>query len=492
MLFDKLTPKEKRNITDYIEYAVNYDSVCDLKYFLRFWNEKKSNLYKMLRDQFIYSKEVEFNISLEELSNTIEEKLDTHDFIEALKTAYYDDRTISRDFVKIISPMVLAENRIKEKVSLTFYKKTNTILTFNAGTKTIKALRKVAKELNIEKLFEDFRLEHSLLLNQKKLKGDLCLSIHPLDFFTMSDNNYGWSTCLSWLTNDGLYRRGAIEMLNSANVLVAYLKGREDTELGGIEWNNKKWRQLFIVHPKIICGIKSYPYKNDYLTQKCLDIIAELLRNTFGYKYEKKSSKIGGHLKPFYTDNFGELFKIELEASTMYNDLKYNIYLCRIKKDYDSSEEGDIDFNFSGEEVCVKCGQIEKRYEFNSSLICDNCDGGAEKCSICGDYIDPDDLYYDYGYNYMHDEYCICKHCFESHCQYSLNDEEYHLLDNLYRITIHFDDYSQEFYITDLNDKNFLDKYFLINEFKKDSAGHHVYHFECKPEFLKKFRFHLI
>lgn len=490
MLFDKLTQKEKRDITTYIEYAVNYDSICDLKYFLRFWNEKKSNLYKMLGEQFIYSKEVEFNVSLEELSNTIEEKLDAHDFIEALKTAYYEDRTISRDFFRIISPMSLAKNKLEEKVSLTFYK-TKTLLTFQAGTKTIKALRKVAKELNIEDLFEDFRLEHSLLLNQKKLKGDLCLSIHPLDFFTMSDNNYGWNTCLSWLTDDGLYRRGAIEMLNSANVLVAYLKGREDTILGDVKWNNKKWRQLFIVHPKIICGIKSYPYKNDYLTQECLNIIAELLQNTFGYEYEKNSSKIGG-LQPFYVDNFGELFKIELKASTMYNDLEHNVCLCRVKKDYDSRKEGDIDFNFSGEEVCVQCGEIEQGYEFNSSLICGKCAGGGVKCSICGDYIHPDDLYCDYGYNYIDGESCVCKYCFDSHCQYSLNDEEYHLLDNLYCITVRFDGYSQEFYITDLNDKNFLNKYFSIDEFKKDSEGYYVHRFECKPEFLKKFRFFLI
>ena len=490
MLFDKLTQKEKRDITTYIEYAVNYDSICDLKYFLRFWNEKKSNLYKMLGEQFIYSKEVEFNVSLEELSNTIEEKLDTHDFIEALKTAYYEDRIISRDFIRIISPMALAKNKLEEKVSLTFYK-TKTLLTFQAGTKTIKALRKVAKELNIEKLFEDFRLKHSLLLNQKKVKGDLCLSIHPLDFFTMSDNDYGWSTCLSWLTDEGLYRRGAIEMLNSANVLVAYLKGREDTELGGVKWNNKKWRQLFIVHPKIICGIKSYPYKNDYLTQECLDIIAELLQSTFGYEYEKNSSRIGGHLKHFYVDNFGELFKIKLRASTMYNDLTYNVCLCRIKKDYDSSEEGNIEFNFSGEEVCVKCGEIERGYELNSSLICGICDGGVE-CSICGNYIHPDNLYYDYGYNYIDGESCICQYCLERHSRYSLNDEELHLLDNLYRVTIRFDGYSQEFYITDLNDKNFLNKYFLIDEFKKDSEGYYVHHFECKSKFFKKFELYLI
>ena len=482
MLFDKLTSKEKKDIITYIKCAAAHDSICDLDYFLRFWNEKKINLYKMLGEQFIYSKEVEFNISLEELSNTIEENLYTHDFIKALNIAHYEDRAISLGFFNIVYPKALAENRIKEKVSLTFYK-TNTILTFQAGTKAIKALGKIAKELNIEELFEDFRLKHSLLLNQKKVKGNLCLSIHPLDFFTMSDNNYGWTTCMGFTDEYGSYRRGVVEMLNSTYVLVAYLKGQEDTELGGIKWNNKKWRQLFIVHPKIICGIKSYPYKNDHLTQECLDIIAELLQNTFGYEYEKNFSKIGGSLKPYYTDNFGEEFKIEIETDTMYNDLNFNECLCRIKKDYNSNEEGDIDFNFSGEEVCVECGQINREYESESSLICVECSGLG--CSICGDYTSSDDSYYIDG------EY-VCSRCLDYHCQYSLNDEEYHLLDNLYRITIDCKDYIQEFYVSDLEDEEFLKEYFLIDKFRWECTGYSVNYFECKQKFFKDFSFYLI
>ena len=482
MLFNELTLKEKKDITTYIKYATEHNSICDLDYFLRFWNEKKLNLYKMLGEQFIYSKEVEFNVSLEELSNTIEEKLYSHDFIRTLNRAHCEDKAISADFFKIIYPKALAKNRVEEKVSLTFCK-TDTILTFQAGTKAIKALGKIAKELNIEELFEDFRLKHSLLLNQKKLQGELCLSIHPLDFFTMSDNNYGWTTCMGFTDEYGSYRRGVVEMLNCTYVLVAYLKGQEDTELGGIKWNNKKWRQLFIVHPKIICGIKSYPYKNDHLTQECLDIIAELLQNTFGYEYEKNFSKIGGSLKPYYTDNFGEEFKIEIETDTMYNDLNFNECLCRIKKDYNSNEEGDIDFNFSGEEVCVECGQINQEYESESSLICVECSGLG--CSICGDYTSSDDSYYIDG------EY-VCSRCLDYYCQYSFNDGEYHLLDNLYRITIDCKDYTQEFYVSDLDDEEFLKEYFLIDKFRWDCTGYSVNYFECKQKFFKDFSFYLI
>ena len=38
----------------------------------------------------------------------------------------------------------------------------------------------------------------------------------------MSDNNSGWESCMSW-RNNGCYRRGTVEMMNSPYVIVAYL-----------------------------------------------------------------------------------------------------------------------------------------------------------------------------------------------------------------------------------------------------------------------------
>ena len=80
------------------------------------------------------------------------------------------------------------------------------------GCKPMKALAKIAEAYDIDG-FEDFRICHSLVHNQKKIAGDITLSIHPFDYWTMSDNDCDWDSCMNW-TNFGGYRQGTIEMMN--------------------------------------------------------------------------------------------------------------------------------------------------------------------------------------------------------------------------------------------------------------------------------------
>ena len=90
--------------------------------------------------------------------------------------------------------------------------------------------------------FEDFRIKHSRILSEKEFIGRLSLSIHPLDFMTMSDNDSDWSSCMSWRTC-GSYRRGTVEMMNSPCVVVAYLSASKPMVLdrgSHFKWNIKK------------------------------------------------------------------------------------------------------------------------------------------------------------------------------------------------------------------------------------------------------------
>ena len=42
----------------------------------------------------------------------------------------------------------------------------------------------------------------------------------------MSDNDYGWDSCMGWM-NEGEYRLGTVEMMNSPCIVVAYIDGEE-------------------------------------------------------------------------------------------------------------------------------------------------------------------------------------------------------------------------------------------------------------------------
>ena len=96
---------------------------------------------------------------------------------------------------------------------------------------------------DMEAIFEQMRIKHSQILNKKRLKGTLCLSIHPLDYITISDNNCDWDSCMTWTGDDcpGEYRLGTLEMMNSPSVVVAYLDSKEPYHPldDGRAWSNK-------------------------------------------------------------------------------------------------------------------------------------------------------------------------------------------------------------------------------------------------------------
>lgn len=153
--------------------------------------------------------------------------------------------------------------------------------------KTLKKLHQIFPDAVTEKEFEDARILYSTWLNDKK-RGYLTISIHPLDFMTMSDNASNWKSCMSW-KDQGRYRIGSIEMMNSNNVFcVYYTSKKEDTgfSFGDYEWNDKKWRGLVMATKDIIVANKAYPYCSKETNIAIIDKIKELAKENMGYTYE--------------------------------------------------------------------------------------------------------------------------------------------------------------------------------------------------------------
>ena len=161
------------------------------------------------------------------------------------------------------------------------------------GCKNTRVLGKIADAYKLPH-FEDFRLVHSQVLNQKKLNGIMCLSIHPLDYMTMSDNNCNWESCMNWYSH-GDYRIGTIEMMNSPMVVEAYLEADHPyypIDNRSWTWSNKRWRCLYIVHPDIITEIKQYPYHNEFLSKEVLGWLKELAQKNNNWAYKDNLSSV--------------------------------------------------------------------------------------------------------------------------------------------------------------------------------------------------------
>ena len=136
---------------------------------------------------------------------------------------------------------------------------------------------------------------HSRILNQKYMDGELCLSIHPLDYMTMSDNDNNWDSCMKW-NGVGDYRCGTVECMNAPNVLIAYLHNPDHPmnpfTFKDWKWNSKKWRELFIVNEEVISEVKGYCFQDESLTNTILMWIKELAEKNLGWTYDNDEINI--------------------------------------------------------------------------------------------------------------------------------------------------------------------------------------------------------
>lgn len=271
------------------------------------------------------------------------------------------------------------------------------------GCKAMKALRQLNSILHFmsDEEFEKFRTCQSMCTNTAVLNGTLCLSIHPLDYMTMSDNDCDWSSCMSW-QEAGCYRLGTIEMMNSDCVVVAYLESSHPMFINNNAedvWNNKKWRSLYVVTPDLVTNIKGYPYSSAPLDKIITNWLYELLSSTYP---EKKYEKPYTFSYPYMNGH-----TLRLRTGWMYNDF----YHSSMHWGFASSELPEqVAIRYSGIAQCMVCGCTDDRVEMHEdSLLCCECAPREDYyvCEICGCDIHEDDAYY------VEDEYIVCPSCYE-------------------------------------------------------------------------------
>lgn len=445
-LYNALTSEELAMIKNYIEeYATEGRHIqASLQTLLRFWNNEKKDLFTLLGNNLFIHKQVVAEKEKEQIETETIEKLQTsanvfyRNFMNWHRTYFprsKEDRWAievdlkgvfdSQEDYMIIRNLVdidyLIDNRYTGK-RITMHMPSGHDYTFCEGTKTLRILKKIADEFNIEG-FEDYRLIHSQILNEKTIKGEMYLSIHPLDFMTMSDNENGWSSCMSW-ENEGDYRRGTVEMMNSPMVIEAFIPSVTDMRTPGDGvWNNKRWRQLFIVNKDCIVAIKGYPYWNKGLEKVALKWIKELATENLGWKYQDTLFTYHNNSESVeYFDQAKNIwvstdYEIRFETDAMYNDL-YSEHRLFLSTNYPAEEKRT--FYYSGEAPCMICGKVNDiYYENESDLACEAC-APSLWCDECGCRLNAEEAVMIDGVSYC--QYCandvpICDGCEESHIE---------------------------------------------------------------------------
>lgn len=418
MLFGKLSDTDKHLIqswiTDYAHDDVNSsDGQAPLSYLLRYWDNNKVNLYHMFGDNFILSKQIMFEKDASDMEREVSDSLyfDTEKSMRPFYLAvdhflrdHYEEfgSSVRWNIMDLFEAQTLAKNEYTGFTFMVPVPDGKKPIQVQSGCKPVKILGKIAQAWNIEG-FEEFRLEHSRILNQKMLRGELCISIHPMDYMTMSDNDCDWDSCMSW-RNDGCYRRGTVEMMNSDCVVVAYLRAKGDMRFYNKYWNNKKWRQLFVVQQDYIVGVKGYPYQHNALADAVIDWLAELAQEHNHWEYKPTCYDME-HEHWFKVD--GENWKLSFFTDTMYNDFGTCTHRVRVGMDPTQKYEHYYQLNYSGPAVCMYCGETDKGYDNEGALSCNEC-AEVYYCACCEDGHSRDDMYEVDGSYYC--EYCYNEH----------------------------------------------------------------------------------
>lgn len=93
------------------------------------------------------------------------------------------------------------------------------------NTKVIKAFKYFIRD---EELLKRIQYQASQIIQENCIHGKLCLSVHPLDFLSASENTHNWRSCHAL---DGEYRSGNLNYLMDSATVICYLKSAEPAHL---------------------------------------------------------------------------------------------------------------------------------------------------------------------------------------------------------------------------------------------------------------------
>jgi len=311
------------------------------------------------------------------------------------------------------------------------------------GMKLIKAFKFFEDN---KEILHELQSEASRIIQENKIEGTLCFSVHPLDYLSLSCNAHNWRSCHAL---DGEYRAGNLSYMVDKSTVICYIKSDDNMTINlfpeSVPWNSKKWRVLLYMDEpqrQIFAG-RQYPFSSQEAMNMVLNTFIEIVRgkeaksdcwspwteafNTLPPQTEKPSYFLAdyyvpvhwAHLKPIrdlivrdkYTLEFNDLLQ-----SSSYIPL-YSSRACYSKTPI-------IPIAIGGEVCCLECGQdiitnhetmrcdcCERAYGEDYTVCCSYCGGRHSRDSMVedvnGDLVCPDCLELFYFQCEKCGEYCV-------------------------------------------------------------------------------------
>lgn len=400
-------------IAEQIQKVISHSQKIDVS---KEYCEDLVKKWEFAKADFIYS----FGDSIYEYPKEIE--LEVDDEVKYSEYKYFKD-CISRvcpeleDFLNSYSYVDFYSNKLFRS-----YEKDD--IKIPEGMKFIKAFKFF---INDRVLLEDIQGRASRLIQNAKITGIFCLSVHPLDYLSISENNNGWRSCHAL---NGDYRAGNLEYMLDRSTIVCYIKCKGgDVILDNfgeeVPWNNKKWRMLLYLDEKREFLIAGRQYPNSYseilnwmVGERVLDMLPYMTKTPARWSSWNNSYIVSfgdWSLTDKYLYHNFRIYGIKQIIETPSPYLHYNdvLFSSQYEPPYISRQiakrHGIPPKIFVGAEV--PCPSCNGRLDIPDVMMCSNCYSPepVATCMSCGINI-----YYDedvYFVPYTDDAYC--PDCFE-------------------------------------------------------------------------------
>ena len=269
----------------------------------------------------------------------------------------------------------------------------------NYGIKVSKGM-KISKALKLfisdQEELTAWQTNYSRIIQDVKVYGKLCLSIHPLDYLTISETSHKWRSCHSL---DGEFRAGNLSYMLDEVTVVAYLKSEKDYNLPGfpkdMKWNSKKWRMLMYINldKDMIFSSKPYPFDNEMLVNASYTMLEQVFDL---FPWPKDYSV----MEP---DNAIDYMQ-DHPDSLQFNDCLCSIsfeprYKCATNKTIDECRSIVV----GAPVYCLECEN--ELIEFGADYSCMDC-GDYVVCDYCGCHMYSDEAY-------ELDDQTMCPSCYD-------------------------------------------------------------------------------
>lgn len=262
------------------------------------------------------------------------------------------------------------------------------------GQKTSRAVNKICKELGVhnKSKYNAEYARYSDALNPIKYVRHTVISVHPTDFWLMSNGN-SWCSChtidklnIFQRSQGGCYANGTMSyMLDRVSMI--YYTVSQDYEGEHIELEPKINRQVFCYGEEKLLQSRLYPQADvsDAYYDQPREIVEKVLADCLGVpnywtklKKEEKDKYIRSRGQHYRDYNAGFKFNfVKLKDSTNENGFyvghKGICVVCGKPNGQDDSLSCCISIHDMSKTSCPHCGALIREHEINSIGGCYNC-----------------------------------------------------------------------------------------------------------------------